>query len=1288
LERSFDRLRAAHDRNESIRVCTWPRFPHNTRQFYGILRRTLHPDQFVLILRVHDVIQSADGKYRLDIWIDNRTNEADQVVNTLLEQLPHRWHTRVQIPYHLRTARQTGRSLLNRPLRLPLGFTVATWNIRSFRPKKHSVLLLARYNDLAILALQETHCKADSWAPKLAGYKVFSVPAGDRGSVGLALAIKTGIPSTLLEKSENWIISEVKMANCDWVVANIYFPSGGMNHAVLRDFERCLNRYSTQITRSRILILGDFNREPNVVDQLCWRWPAPVARLPSRSSPGTFHGYRPGLISSLDHIIVGPVPLVPPKVSVLRGWSDSDHWPVLVRIPSELGELPRPVPKKVYIRTFSEVSRLNFATDERWKVLAEEMDSNSPSVDVAASALLETFKSVGESIGGVRESIGPAEKRRCMSHSCRRALRNRSTMLKAFLESGSADHRQAFLDAKDTAIVALRQDSRESWAEHVEELRHAVGLRQSRQAWKWMNKFLKPQGHHQEDSLPAIFNDSGVLQTSAEGKALAWLDYYRKLFADPTGHSRDHLWWEQYRAGMTSDVSLDPLAITWETNELLQFLDKLVNGKALGIDKIPPEWYKVLRLGSNQEGDDAPEGFPNHAAKAFAYVLSKIVESGEIPACWQKAEIVSIPKTGDLQRPENYRGIALIPVGLKILCALVIARFNKTLADREILRQEQAGFRSREECVAQAASLLEILTRRRTTGETTFMAFIDFKKAYDLVPHEALFAKLEWAGFNGVFMDFLKGLYRTSTMTPRGTGECVPVLRGLRQGCPMSPSLFNFFINDIFDPIDGVCPNGVVIPCDEGMIRCPGLLFADDVVLLAESADDLKRSLSHLERWANRWEMECGVRKCAVMLVSPRIETDPIATLREAGPWLLHGQDVPLTRQYRYLGIEITDDLSLNQHIETNRLKAVGAFGRCHRFLTSKSLPLGIRAMAYKAMVLPILSWGSELLPFDRTKFAVLSSTQSRQLRGLSGLRPTSSLGCPLAIGRELNIPPFWVRSASSRVRLYQKAPGLKTWLRVLVEKGCKMPTRGTRPWVTLTERWIRGRINSYEGPPQFPIHTWVKNKEWDRAIERSSTLASNQYERNGFINGRQYLRYGNYNLISQSGLIHLFRMRTGSFLTTQRLAFMGFVSPDLKYSCPFCRLQEAETVAHLLVSCPRWSEQRQMFEFYLRELDQASASVSLLGGEIREETDGIEDRIFTTSEPITLITIAYLEAIMPTRLQILQSLRQAWPPRVNARMGTTVLQNGTELTRPDGSEPQGVLVGRNPTYPELRSSP
>lgn len=69
-------------------------------------------------------------------------------------------------------------------------------------------------------------------------------------------------------------------------------------------------------------------------------------------------------------------------------------------------------------------------------------------------------------------------------------------------------------------------------------------------------------------------------------------------------------------------------------------------------------------------------------------------------------------------------------------------------------------------------------------------------------------------------------------------------------------------------------------------------------------------------------------------------------------------------------------------------------------------------------------------------------------------------------------------------------------------------------------------------------------------------------------------------------------------------------------------------------------------------------------------------------------MTIAFLEAITLERQQILRGLSAVWPPRVNAQQCTTVLQHGTELTGPEVFAPQGVLVGRNPTYPELMSSP
>src|ERR1700744_2991515 len=121
-----------------------------------------------------------------------------------------------------------------------------------------------------------------------------------------------------------------------------------------------------------------------------------------------------------------------------------------------------------------------------------------------------------------------------------------------------------------------------------------------------------------------------------------------------------------------------------------------------------------------------------------------------VPECWNSASVVSIPKKGgDGTSLDTYRGISLIAVALKLVCSIVITRINVSLEKAGRLRREQAGFRSREECLGQSVALYEILLRRKLQGKKTYTCFIDFKKAYDMVPHEALFLKLERIGVTG-----------------------------------------------------------------------------------------------------------------------------------------------------------------------------------------------------------------------------------------------------------------------------------------------------------------------------------------------------------------------------------------------------------------------------------------------------------------------------------------------------------------------------------------------------------
>ena len=112
-----------------------------------------------------------------------------------------------------------------------------------------------------------------------------------------------------------------------------------------------------------------------------------------------------------------------------------------------------------------------------------------------------------------------------------------------------------------------------------------------------------------------------------------------------------------------------------------------------------------------------------------------------------------------------------------------------------------------------------------------YVAFIDFKKAYDTVDRGKLFDRLKSIGINGTFLKSLTAMYENPSYKIKLKNGYLDPIRsnlGLKQGCPLSPMLFNLYIDDIKTLFDNECD-----PVTLGDEDISHFLYADDLVLVS-----------------------------------------------------------------------------------------------------------------------------------------------------------------------------------------------------------------------------------------------------------------------------------------------------------------------------------------------------------------------------------------------------------------------------------------------------------------------
>ena len=247
-------------------------------------------------------------------------------------------------------------------------------------------------------------------------------------------------------------------------------------------------------------------------------------------------------------------------------------------------------------------------------------------------------------------------------------------------------------------------------------------------------------------------------------------------------------------------------------------------------------------------------------------ICNKIWKTGEWPTTWTQSLVITLPKKGNLQLCQNYRTISLISHPSKVMLKIILNRLQPQAED--IIAEEQAGFRAGRSTTEQIFNLRILGEKYLQHQQNLYHVFIDFKKAFDRVWQEALWATMRKYKINASIIRAIENLYdkaQSAVLFNGSTGEWFRTTVGVLQGCLLSPTLFHIFLERIMCEALDDYEDSVSI--DRRLIT--NFRFADDNFVNAEEEEKAGVLVDCLNTTTTRYKMEIGPDKTKVMTNNP-----------------------------------------------------------------------------------------------------------------------------------------------------------------------------------------------------------------------------------------------------------------------------------------------------------------------------------------------------------------------------------------------------------------------------------
>ena len=511
--------------------------------------------------------------------------------------------------------------------------------------------------------------------------------------------------------------------------------------------------------------------------------------------------------------------------------------------------------------------------------------------------------------------------------------------------------KELWTEAVHNLYQTYKRVEEEELARQIQCIEAAHGEQRHRYAWKAVNSIT---GRKKS-------KEGQVAGNSPEERVTTWFTHFQKLLGSPPEVEDPDEEIPKVYEGL--NIIDDPFTM----EEYRKVKSALKLGKAAGPDDIPSEVYKSCDF------DETCLKFCNDA-----------LIKDEKPELWSHMNIIPVPKSGDLSKTDNYRGISLTCIIAKIYNRMILNRIRSEIDIR--LRNNQNGFRPKRTTVAQILALRRIIEGVQGNNLTAILTFIDFKKAFDSIHRGKMMQILKAYGIPPNLLRAIERMYtntKARVISPDGETEMFDITAGVLQGDTLAPFLFVIVLDHAMrQAVSGREEElGFTIHPRKSRRHPKTVLtdldFADDISLLSDEIEQAQELLLSVERECKKVGLGINAKKTKGLPINIE-DHPPLHTI--------DGTELEWVDDFKYLGSWVKQS---ERDIAVRKALAWQALNGMTRIWKS-GLRQDLKVRFFRGTVESILLYGCEAWTLTEALERSLDGTYTRMLRKALNIHWTS----------------------------------------------------------------------------------------------------------------------------------------------------------------------------------------------------------------------------------------------------------------------------------------------------------